>query len=245
MALAASTQMALIIQTQTAGDATRAAQDRAATAAQLAYLANVNQTDQAQARLDALGLQTAQVAATLTAYPLVVAQTAQSQNITQTAQAQLVLNAQGTQSAQAIASLTAFPMTATPFAVTQAALLMQEYGREQQAFMDQIVTPLLPVAASVVLILLIVGIVLAYRRFMPQRQSRRWTANYTTIPVLAIDRNLPLPPMIPLELTPANLTQPEKYSWVHVEIVNAADPPFAHWIEDVERQLDLEEGRLL
>ena len=71
----------------------------------------------------------------------------------------MILNAQAAQAAQAIATLTAYPMTATPFAVTQAALLMQQYNREQRSFINQIVVPLIPFLAVLDLVLFILLII--------------------------------------------------------------------------------------
>jgi hypothetical protein len=242
IAQAVATQKFLTRQTNIANDATTAALSSAATAAQSAYLANVNQTAQAQASLDAQALQTAQVAATLTAYPL-----------TETFQAQVILNAQATQTAQAIANLTAHPLTATPFAETQAALLMQQYGREQQSFMDQVVTPLMPYIVTFFLLLLILGIILAYRRFMPKPWPRILNiprvigkpSPLIMIDAVAADLGPRLQRIIPFRLTPANPPQPPGDNKVHVEIVNAKDPPFAHWIAEVERQLADEGGQSL
>jgi hypothetical protein len=254
IAQAVATQSFLSQQTSIANDATTAAQNSTATAAQSAYLASVNQTQASQASLDAQSLQTAQAAATLTAYPLMATREAYQVNITQTAQAQMVLNSQATQSALAIASLTAHPQTATPFAMTQAAILMQEYGREQQAFNDQVVAPLFPIIATIVLILLVVGIIFAYRRFMPVAWSRRWPGarvNLNPRPILVIDsvssdHDLPqLKRIVPLELTPLNPPPPPGDHSVHVEIVNATEPPVVNWIEDVERQLANEGGQSL
>jgi len=253
MAQAVATQKYLTRQTSMARDATTAAQSSAATAAQAAYLANVNQTAQVQAIQDAQALQTAQAAATLTAYPMTATQSAYLVNETQTAQVQVILNAQATQTGQAIANLAAYPLTATPYALTQAALLMQEYGREQQSFMNQVVTPLMPYIAAFVLLLLILGIILAYRRFTLKPLPRFLQAPRVLVtpgPLVMIDavdadRDSPqIHQIVPLVLAPVNPPPPGE-NIVHVEIVDSTEPPFAHWIADVEQQLANEEGLTL
>jgi hypothetical protein len=87
-------------------------------------------------------------------------------NVTQTAYAQEIVNAQVQQTAQAVAALTAYPMTATPFAATQAALLMQQYDREQRSFEEQVVAPLIPILVILDILLIMLGVFLAFRRFM-------------------------------------------------------------------------------
>lgn len=248
---AAATQQFITQQTKIARDAAGAAQNRAAAITQSAYLLVVKQTGQAQAALDAQALQTAQVAAALTASPLTATAAARSFNVTQTVQAQGILNAQATQSAQAIASLTAYPLTATPFAVTQAALLMRQYAREQRSFVDQIAAPLIPILAILIFFLLIIlGIALAYHRGVPRAWLRRLgirrgyarlgPANVIdgviTEPVLRLD------PIIPPKLAPANPAWLPGENRVHVEIVNPTQPPVAHWIAEVEHQLAAEGG---
>jgi hypothetical protein len=250
IAQAAATQKFMSEQTKSAGDAIAAAQSGADAATQSAYAVNVTQTAQAQAIMDAYVLQTAQAEAALTAYPLTATYSAQLLNVTETAQAQVILNAQAMQAAQAIATLTAYPLTATPFAVTQAALLMQQYNREQQSFVNEIVVPLLPILAAVVLVLFILVIVLANRRFiqMPWRRRLRFARlNGNPNPLIMIDGVIADPdprlhPTIPSEPTPANPPRLESENTVHVEIVNPTEPPVAHWIAEVEHKLDTEGG---
>ena len=253
IAQAVATQKFLMQQTGIARDATTAAQSSAATATQAAYQVAITQTAQAQANLDAQALQTAQAAATLTAYPLTATDAAHAQNVTETVQAQGILNAQATQTAQAMANLTAYPQTATPFAATQAALLMQEYGREQQSFVNQVVNPLMPFIVTFVLLLVILGIILAYRRFMPKPWPRLLpTARAYVNPrplmmvdVVAIDPAPRLHPAAPLELTPLNPSGPMGENSVHIEIIDAAESPVAQWIAEVEHQLANEGGQSL
>jgi hypothetical protein len=172
-------------------------------------------------------------------------------NVTQTARAQALVDAQVLQTAQAAAALTASPLTATPFAVTQAALLMQQYDREQQSFLDRVVTPLIPIlATTLVLLLIILVIVLAYRRFMPMPWPRRLSIGRVNVnpgPLIMIDgvivdHDPGLHRVIPFELTPANPAGLPGENTVHVEIVSATEPPVAHWIAEVEHQLATEGG---
>jgi hypothetical protein len=247
---AAATQRFVLQQTKNARDATAAAQSSAATAAQSIYLMTVKQTEEVQAILDAQALQTDQAAASLTAYPLTATYSAYLLNVTGTVQAQAILDAQSTQTAQAIAALTAYPQTTTPFAATQAALLMQEYGREQQTFIKQIVTPLIPILITLDLLAFIVVIILAYRRTIaiPWLPSFRLAPGNSYLnPPLMIDGVISdpvslLPPAIPPELTPTSPTRLPEENSVHVEIVNPTEPPVAQWIAEVEHQMMIDEG---
>jgi hypothetical protein len=172
-------------------------------------------------------------------------------NVTQIAQAQAILDARVLETAQAVAALTVYPLTATPFAVTQAALLMQQYDREQQSFVDRVVAPLIPILAiTLVLLLIILVIVLGFRRFMPMpwpRRLRTTRVNVNPSPLIMIDgvivdHDPRLHQIIPFELTPANLSGLPGENTIHVELVNASEPPVAHWIAEVEHQLATEGG---
>jgi len=173
-------------------------------------------------------------------------------NGTQTAQVQAILDARVLQTDQAVAALTAYPLTATPFAVTQAALLMQQYDREQQAFVDRVVVPLIPVIAALVLLLFILGIVLANRRFLPMLWPRRLRmARVKLIPApliiideVAVDHDTRFHRIIPSKLSPANPPGLPGENTVDVEIVNAVEPTVALWIAEVERQSATTEGGL-
>ena len=247
---AAATQRFITQQTKIARDATTAAQSSAATATHSAYLMNVTQTAQAQAALDSLAQQTAQAAAALTSYPLTATYSAHELNVSETGQAQMVLYAQATQAAQAIETLTAYPLTATPFAVTQAALLTQQYDREQQSFVNRVVKPLIPILAVLDLVLFIVWVVWAFRRYVPVPRSPRLRiapVNLNPSPLMFIDgvisdHNPQLHPVIPTELLPANTPRLPVENPVHVVIINAAEPPVADWIAEVEHQLADEGG---
>ena len=171
-------------------------------------------------------------------------------NVTQTARAQAALDSLALQTAQAIETLTAYPRTATPFAVTQAALLMQKYDREQQSFINQIVTPLIPILVVVDLVLFILILIRAYRRFLPMPWSPRLRiarGNLDPRPLIMIDGVISDPDprlqqVIPTRLLPANPPKLPVDNPVHVEIINATDPPVANWIAEVEHQLADEGG---
>ena len=169
----------------------------------------------------------------------------------QTAQAQADLNSQASQTAQAVVALTASPLTATPFAATQAALLMQEYSREQQAFVKQIVHPLIPIIAVLDLLLFILGIVLISRQFTPMPWPRRLRIAPGSLPPPPltiidggfVEHNPWLHRKIPYEITPGNLPGLPDDNEVNVEMVNATDPTVANWIAELEHQL-ANEGKL-
>jgi hypothetical protein len=136
-------------------------------------------------------------------------------NVTQTAHAQEIVNAQVQQTAQAVAALTAYPLTATPFAVTQAALLMQQYDREQQSFEEQVIAPLIPVLVILDILLIMLGFFLAFRRFMlvpwsyrPRITRLRVNSNpLILIDGAIVDHEPRLRRRIPSELAPANPTR--------------------------------------
>jgi hypothetical protein len=253
IAQAAATQKFIAQQTKIARDAAAAAQSSADVATQSARLVNGTQTAQAQAIVDAQVAQTDQALAGLTAYPITATFLANERNVTETSQAQVILNAQEEQTAQAIAVLTANPLTATPLAAAKAALLMQEYDREQQSFVDRVVTPLIPILATLDILLFILAIILAYRRFISMPQPRRFriaSVNVTPRPLLMIDSVIEDPdpslrPIIPSELIPVIPPRLESENRARVEIVNATEPPVAHWIAEVEHQLANEGGQQL
>jgi hypothetical protein len=176
-------------------------------------------------------------------------QTANRINRALIAQAQVIVDGQVTQTAQAAAALTTFPLTATPFAATQAALLQQQYDREQKAFVDRIVSPAIPIVAAILfLLLLILVIIMLYRRVIPSMYPRRLRIGpINANPLMMIDgviaeHTLPLHQIIPTEPTPAALPMLPCEKTVHVEIVTATEAPVAHWIAEVEQQLANEGG---
>ena len=167
-------------------------------------------------------------------------------NATRTAQVQAFLDLQAVKTNQAAAGQTAYPLTATPLAVVQAALLMQEYNREQQSFINQVVAPLIPILIILDMLLMVVTMIIAYRRYMMLRPWPRLlplTRGYhTPRPMIIIDQAFsdPAPRLqqkIPLQLTPANPPPGADGHRADVEIVDAVEPPFAHWIAEAELQL--------
>ena len=176
-------------------------------------------------------------------------QSANQVNLALIAQAQVIVDAEVSQTAQAVAASTAYPMTATPFAVTQAALLMQQYDREQKAFVDRVVSPSIPIVATILFLLLFILVIsLVYRRVMPSLWSRRLRiGRVNAYPPIMIDgviadHELQLHQIIPSELPPANPPGLPCEKPVNVEIVDATEPPVAHWIAEVEQQLINEGG---
>jgi len=163
---------------------------------------------QTQIALDAAAAsQSIAAAATQSAYQV---------NVTQTAQAQEMVNAQVQQTAQAAAALTAYPLTATPFAATQAALLMQQYDREQRSFEEQVVAPLIPILVILDILLIMLGLFLAFRRFMlvPWSYRPRITRliakpnPMVLIDGAIVDDEPRLRRRIPSALAPVNATRP-------------------------------------
>jgi hypothetical protein len=168
-------------------------------------------------------------------------------------QAQEIVQEQAIQTQQAQASATVEALTAVPQQATQQAALMQEYAREQQAFVSQVVTPLIPIVAALVLCMLILIVVLIYPQAMPwlrrQRSDRYnvYRGRAYTINGKARDYSSPSPrPQAPPSgLMAANPipSAPAGVASVHVEILDAAEPPVAHWVADAEHQLSVEDKK--
>jgi hypothetical protein len=165
-------------------------------------------------------------------------------NLALIAQAQVIVDGETTQTAQSAAALTAYPLTATPLAATQAALLLQQYDREQKAFVDRIVSPAIPIVAIILLLLVFILVIsLVYRRVMPSLWTHRLRiGRVNAYPPVMIDgvlaeHALPLHQIIPSEPTPAAFPMLPCENTVHVEIVTATEAPVAHWIAEVEQQL--------
>lgn len=162
-------------------------------------------------------------------------------NVNKTALARDFFNAQAVQAAQAEAALTAYPKTATPLAKTQAALLMQQYKREQQSFVDQVVVPILPILGLVAIFLFCLVMIVAYRRAIgPRRVSDAviQTPPNSLILVEGITEQSPgQTTIIPSELRHVSLLSLPDGNTPHVEIVSANEPPVAHWIAELEHQL--------
>jgi hypothetical protein len=171
-------------------------------------------------------------------------------NVARAAQAQAIVNGHILQTDQAAAARTAYPLTATPMAVIQAALLMQEYDREQRSFVNQIVFPLIPVFIILDMLLFILVLGLVYRRYMRRPQAHLLPTEILDIhphPLIIIDERVnnlgpqfrQLPPYGIMPVNPPGI--PDE-NGVHVEIVEATEPPVAHWIAEVEQQLSMDGG---
>ena len=245
IAHAAATQEFIQQETKLAVEATNRSQNSADAAAQAAERANATQAAQAQAIQDILAMQTVQAGAIQAAIPLTATFAAQQRNATETVQAQELLYIQATQAVHAQMTGTAYPLTATPLAVTQAAFLMQQYGREQQSFTDQVVTPLIPIIVIATLILLTFGIAWVYRWFYPMPWPRRLHSarvNYHLSPMGVIDGIFANPsprpkPKIHLDLRPVNPASPTAMDQVHIEVVDAGEQPVADWIAELEDRM--------
>jgi hypothetical protein len=163
-----------------------------------------------------------------------------------TVQAQATIDAQTQQTAEAIAAMTSYPMTATPLAMTEAALIMQQYGREQRAFEDQIVTPLMPFFVLFIVLLGILVIILTYRRFMTGSWTRllRLSSGFINpkhqvmIDGVILDVDDKTSRINPSGLVPVSTNLPGK-NVIQVEIVDPSHPSVSLWIDEVEQQLDI------
>jgi hypothetical protein len=222
---AVRTQQFLAQQTRLASQVTATAQSAAVAATQLVFVVQVTQTAQNQALLNT--------------------QTVQAMAVTNTriAQTQAVVNTFVEQTRQAVLAVTAYPLTATPLAKTQAAALAQEYNQEQQNFIQKIVSPLIPILAVIDLVLFVLVIVFAYRKLIPLPLLRILgfsRGNDGPRPFRMIDvafaDYVPRPP----EAGPAPASAPVDEESIQIDIVNAAEPPYNHWIAEVEHQLDVE-----
>ncbi|MBC8333176.1 MAG: type IV secretion system DNA-binding domain-containing protein [Anaerolineae bacterium] len=92
--------------------------------------------------------------------------------VTQTAAIQQTLSTRLTQTANAAQTATAWPQTAIPLAATQQFIDSQKKIVQQRARWEQSMIPLKSALGLVVLLLLIVGGVAAYRRLMPVLELR-------------------------------------------------------------------------
>ena len=167
------------------------------------------------------------------------------QNVTQTAHVRALLAAHATETAQANATLTAIPLTITPLAATQAALLFQQRKYERQSFWGEIVTPIKVVLTTLVILLLILGGVLAFRRFMPvlEFRLRNPSGNGNISPLLLMDGMIvDLDPrdhrlISPREPRQAFIPQLPDDAAPLVEIVGPSEPSVINWVTEAEQKL--------
>jgi hypothetical protein len=164
-------------------------------------------------------------------------------------QAQVLLDIQSRQTAQAVAAMTTYPLTATPMAGTQAVLLAQQYNREEQSFVDRFVNPWTPILAVIVLILFIIAVILAFRRYilpvtwprrLLSRRANREANLLTMIDGVIAENDLDVHHSLPPDRTLDHLPKLPDKNTAHIEIINATEPPVAHWVAEVESQLAFE-----
>ena len=164
-------------------------------------------------------------------------------NVTQTAQAQAILDVQATQVAQANATFTAFSLTATPLAGIQADIVQTRNESERRAWWgDFVVTPLKVILLTLVVLLLIVGGVMAYRRLLPVLELRLRTISSGNDSPLLVDGRIvdPDPPQRRLTrwaLRRPNLPQHSSDETPQVEIIGPSEPSVTNWITEAEQKL--------
>ena len=214
---AAATQEVFARQTQTVLEAAAVEQRRADEATQSAMRANAAQTAQVIANHNAEAT---------------------------SAQASRIANAR--EAAFAAATQTAYPMTATPLASTRAAILLMQYDREQQSFTDKIVAPLIPFIAFLNFVLLASGLVWVYLKLWPRLRARRLPKVHiidSPRRLMLIDAAAEVPDawigrVVPHEMrSDSSNDAPSSALAPQVEIIDAAEPPVAQWIAEVEDQL--------
>jgi hypothetical protein len=167
--------------------------------------------------------------------------TAQSQAATATYSA-YILNV--THTAQVHATQTAYSLTATPWAAIQEDIVRTRNEAERRAWWgDFVVTPLKVILSTLVVLLLIVGGVMAYRRLMPVLELRLrtiWRDNDSHL--LLIDGMIvdPAPPHRQLtqrEPHQATLTRRSNFETPQVEITDPSEPSVINWITEAEQKL--------
>jgi hypothetical protein len=166
-------------------------------------------------------------------------------NVTQTAQVQALLDLQITHTAQAHATQTAFSLTATPFAAFQAEIVRAQNESDRRALWGEfVVTPLTLILITLVIVLLIVGGVLAYQRFMPVLELglRTFISRDDKNTMLLVDGTIvdadPLAPQLTQPelrlLNPAHLPSEDMPM---VEIIGPSEPSVTNWIAEAEQKL--------
>jgi hypothetical protein len=169
------------------------------------------------------------------------------------AEAHVIVAAEVTQTAQAAVATNAYPMQLTSAAATQTVLLVQQYQHEQDNFVNRIVTPLIPIMAAILFILLLfLVIALLKRQFLPGQwfNSARRTRDENVYPnsLVTIDGevsdyyNHPPHPVNPPDLASETIPALPCEKLVYVEVVNANELPIVHWVDEVERQLAGDRG---
>jgi hypothetical protein len=196
--------------------------------------------EQTQMAWDAYGAAQSQAAtATYSAYIM---------NVTETAQAQAILDIRATETAQAIAVLTAIPRTLTPLAATQAAILFEQEKYQRQSNWGELITPLKIILTTLVILLLILGGVLAFRRFMPvlEFRLRNPGRNGNLSPLILLDGLIVDPAhhhhrLPPSEPGPTYLPQFSSAETLQIEIIGPSEPSIINWITEAEQKLFFDE----
>jgi hypothetical protein len=111
-------------------------------------------------------------------------------NVTQTAQAQAIVDVQTTQTAQANATQTAYSLTATPWAAIQADIVRTRNEAERRVWWGEfVVTPLNVILLTLVVLLPMAGVVMAYQQLMPVLKLRlRTISRHNGSPLLLMER---------------------------------------------------------
>jgi hypothetical protein len=152
-------------------------------------------------------------------------------NFTQTAQVQAMLDVQASYTAQAYATQTAYSLTATPWAALQADILRTQNESDRRAWWREfVVTPLTVTLLTLVILLLIVGGVIAYRRLLPALELRLRT----------ITRDNVNPPyLVEGTMVDASPSQQQLASGgtPQIEIVGPFEPSVTNWITEAEQEL--------
>jgi hypothetical protein len=212
---------------------------------ELSYQATVVSLNMAQAAdLQRFFLQQTRTVRNATATAQANAVTAQASTARAEYYAQVILNSKATETAQAKATQTAYSLTATPLAAIQAANVFQQRQNEKQSLWRGIVTPLEIILITLIVLLLIAGCVLAYRRFMPVLELRLLIPRSNNPSLILIDGtrvDADADPryrrLTPWELSRANLPQFSNGEPVQVEIIDPSEPLVAHWISEAEQEL--------
>lgn len=221
MAWAAATQQYIVDQTEQASAVTVTAYQAQIEQTQMVW--NATSTAQSQA-----------VTATYAAYILIV---------TQTAQGQMQLDAQDMRYAQANATQQAYSLTATPMAILQSERIQaQAESNRKSVWMDFVVNPLTVFLMTLIILVIILGWVLAYKRFMPVFElGLRKFVQEDNRPVVLLEGRIIEAIPVPAPLISA---QPEIYtpkltsvSLAQIEIVGPDEPSITNWITEAEQKL--------
>ena len=166
-------------------------------------------------------------------------------NATQTAQSQAFHANQTMQVAQVLATQRAYALTATPLAALQASNVRTQDRADRRAVWEEfVVTPLNLVLSTLVILLLIVGGVLAYRQLMPVLELRLRTISrgYGNNPLVLLDGISKDPDPSRRQFTSLGLHRADHSRYTsdgtsQVEIIGPFDPSVAGWIAEAEQKL--------